>query len=921
MTPERWKKIESLFESALERDPAERAAFLDRECGADDEMRQEVESLLAHQQPTGRFISTLAHDAAKLISKREPVSVTDSRFIPGTILASRYRIVGLLGRGGMGEVYRADDLKLAQAVALKFLPENLAGDRNMLARFHKEVRIARQISHPNVCRVFDIGEIEGQHFLSMEYIDGEDLASLLRRIGRLPSGKAVEIAKQLCAGLAAAHDEGVLHRDLKPANIMIDGRGKTRITDFGLAGLAEDFHGHEVRAGTPAYMAPEQLAGNEVTTKSDIYSLGLLLYEIFTGRKAFEAATLEELIKLRESSTPPSLSSYVKEVDPLVERIILRCLEREPRDRPATVAQISAALPGGDPLAAAIAAGETPSPEMVAAAPKEGALKPAVAVGLLATIMVLMGFLVLLSETVKLTNVVPMEKSPEILAERASNIVKKLGYESPPVDKAYGFGLDTSYIQYADENDDMGNLSERLTSGRPAVIYFWYRQSPRYMETFSNYNVRPYDPPMDVSGMLSVYLDTRGRLAEFQAVPQQVDNKQGTPTAVDWSRLFEEAELDIAGFKQSESIWLPPTGYDTRIAWEGAYPDQPDIPIRIEAAAYQGKPVYFQIIAPWERPSRQVPFQMRTGEKVAGTILVATFFAGLIGAVLIAWRNLRLERGDRKGAFKIALFTFSLVMLGSLINADHVPTLGGELNVLYGAVAWALFLSAMLWVIYIALEPYIRRRWPRLIISWSRLLAGGYRDPMVGRDILIGGILGLGHTVVIYVMERVPGWYGRPGPPNAGADPNLQGVQTLISNFVSSSVVSAIFFGLGYFFLLLLFYALLRKQWLAALAIWLIQVSISGFAFASSGPWHSWLGVFAIATLYTIASTRFGLLAVMSLQIFFTLSFHYPITGDFSSWNSGTTVFVLIIVIGLAVYGFYTSLAGQPLFRSRILHD
>ena len=189
MTPERWKKIESLFESALERDPAERATFLDEACANDPSLRREVESLLAHQQPTGRFIPTLLHDAARLIPKQETVSVTDGRFIPGAVLASRYRIIGLLGRGGMGEVYRADDLKLAQPVALKFLPEHVARDRDMLARFHKEVRIARQISHPNICRVFDIGEVEGHHFLCMEYIDGEDLASLLRR-GEPGSGGA-----------------------------------------------------------------------------------------------------------------------------------------------------------------------------------------------------------------------------------------------------------------------------------------------------------------------------------------------------------------------------------------------------------------------------------------------------------------------------------------------------------------------------------------------------------------------------------------------------------------------------------------------------------------------------------------------------------------------------------------------------------
>ena len=177
------------------------------------------------------------------------------------MLEERYRIVAMAGRGGMGEVYRAEDLKLSQTVALKFLPESIAQDGAALARFHREVRIARQVSHPNVCRVFDIGEADGLPFLTMEYVDGEDLATLLRRIGRLPSDKAMEVARQICAGLAAAHEHGVIHRDLKPANIMIDGRGKVRITDFGLAGVAGSLEAEGPGAGTPAYMAPEQLAG------------------------------------------------------------------------------------------------------------------------------------------------------------------------------------------------------------------------------------------------------------------------------------------------------------------------------------------------------------------------------------------------------------------------------------------------------------------------------------------------------------------------------------------------------------------------------------------------------------------------------------------------------------------------------------
>ena len=210
--------------------------------------------------------------------------------------------------------------------------------------------MARQVSHPNVCRVYDVGEYDGHTFLSMEYVDGEDLASLLRRIGRFPQDRAIELARQICAGLAAAHDRGVVHRDLKPANIMLDGSGKIRITDFGLAGAT----GEALRAGTPAYMAPEQLAGGEVTPRSDIYALGLVLYELFTGQRALDAANMAELIAKREQAdiTPPT--AIVRDLDPGIERVIMRCLEPDPARRPASALAVAAALPGGDPLAAAL---------------------------------------------------------------------------------------------------------------------------------------------------------------------------------------------------------------------------------------------------------------------------------------------------------------------------------------------------------------------------------------------------------------------------------------------------------------------------------------------------------------------------------------------------------------------------------------
>jgi serine/threonine protein kinase len=309
-------------------------------------------------------------------------SADEGRFLPGTLFAERYRIVGRLGKGGMGEVYRADDLRVGQPVALKFLPASIARDPDALQRFRNEVRVARQVSHPNVCRVYDLGESDAGYFLSMEYVDGEDLASLLRRIGRLPTDKALEIARKLCAGLAAAHEKGVLHRDLKPANVMLDGRGQALLTDFGLAGLATEIAASDVRSGTPAYMSPEQLTGKEVTVRSDIYALGLVLYEIFTGKRPFEANTLAELIRAQNQSAPTNPSTLVRDMEPAVESVILRCLDPEPSRRPSSALAVAAALPGGDPLAAALAAGETPSPQMVAAAGEGAGLSPRIAVPL-----------------------------------------------------------------------------------------------------------------------------------------------------------------------------------------------------------------------------------------------------------------------------------------------------------------------------------------------------------------------------------------------------------------------------------------------------------------------------------------------------------------------------------------------------------
>ena len=648
-------------------------------------------------------------------------SLDGARFAPGAILSERYRIIALLGRGGMGEVYRADDLKLGQPVALKFLPAHLSNDGAALARLYREVRVARDVSHRNVCRVYDIGEAGGQHFLSMEFIRGEELSSLLKRIGRLPGDKAIEIARQICAGLAAAHERGVLHRDLKPANVMIDERGDARILDFGLAEIFKDSRAQGVIEGTPAYMSPEQLAGGTLTVRSDIYSLGLVLYEIFTGKRAFDAPTLQGLIEQRErNALPTSLSSLVKDVDPLVERVIERCLERDPEKRPASALQVAAALPGGDPLAEALAAGETPSPEMVAAAPKEGALRSSVALSLLAAFFVLFILSLFTADRAMLHNRVPLEKPPEVLEERAREIARRAGY-TQAIDSARGFGVNEAYLRHVTEQDQSPSRWNRLTSGRPAVVHFWHRQSPFYLQSLGSVWATFDDPPQNATGMTGARLDTQGRLIYFSAVPPQRDlprnssgeqnapNELTTRAAVDWAMLFSEAGLNVSSFRQVESRWVPPHAYDTRVAWEGVYPDQPDIPIRVEAAGYGGRPVYFEIIHGWDGAAREESGELPAGRRALFTLLVTAFLVVIAGSVILAWRNLRLGRGDRRGAFRVALFAFAVAFVGMLCSAHPVPTLGAW-PILTKSITEGLFDAFVFGAVYLACEPCVLRR-------------------------------------------------------------------------------------------------------------------------------------------------------------------------------------------------------------------
>ena len=337
MSEDRYARVKEVFAAARARPQEKRDAFLDEACGLDAELRQEVRSLLAYDaESTGLRTWGSAGTFAAV-----------ERIAPGTVLAGRYRVTGRLGRGGMGEIYRAEDALLGVPVALKLLPAELAEEVERLSLLLNEVRLARAVTHPNVCRIHDVGEQDGLHFISMELIAGEDLEARLQRVGRLTREEALGVARGLCAGLDAAHAQGILHRDLKPANLLIDESGELHIADFGLSLDIGDGPARAwPQAGTPAYMAPEQHAGGEVSVRTDLYAVGLVLSEVFTGRRAFSASSRAELARLHREAAPANPSEIVADLDPAIEKVILRCLEKDPRRRPSSAQAVASALPG-----------------------------------------------------------------------------------------------------------------------------------------------------------------------------------------------------------------------------------------------------------------------------------------------------------------------------------------------------------------------------------------------------------------------------------------------------------------------------------------------------------------------------------------------------------------------------------------------
>jgi eukaryotic-like serine/threonine-protein kinase len=787
-------------------------------------------------------------------------------FPAGRIFAGRYRIVSLLGRGGMGEVYRADDLKVGQTVALKLLASAATRDQRAVQQFVREVRLARGIAHVNVCRVYDIGEAEGWHYLSMEFVDGETLRSLLRRIGRLPREKAFDIATQLCAGLAAAHEQGVLHRDLKPTNIMIDGRGRVRIMDFGLA-IPSDASVHEF-AGTPGYMAPEQIVGARITERTDLYALGLIVYELFVGEKLFDVNAVG--FAEREARWRSAQDA----LDPAIARLVARCLETDPTKRPSSAGSVAAAL---DPAAPTVDGADA------------GGLAPVVAWGALAAIII--GTLVLASHAQTFTvSASDLPNAPEVLAARARDVLTRSGVANA-TDREFWFAPPPG--------------------GAQSSIRFVYRQSPAYLIPKNLFHVvTEDDPPKDVPGMTTVTLDPRGRLVSFATLADPVIPAGGGTAPIDWAPWFADAGLNERDFVRVDGNRTPRVTHDARLFWQSASG------LRVSAATLNGAAVLFEVGDPIDRgsPPRNVlitrrPFAL---EVLLWTLVVVTF---VIGSVL-ARRNLRSGRGDRGSARKLALFIACGGAVFTILRAHHVPMPLEEVAFLLGIAGWVLVWTAFTWLVYIAFEPHVRRMWPDMLTSWTRFVSGRLRDPQVGRDVLAGCLTAI--SIVLMLRARADLLHlARPEILLAPALESLKSPRHLVAD-LAYQVTDSIQFAFGGVFLLLLLRLICRRTWIAAI-FWIAVVTFANTTSIANAPgglasvWDILVAI-AIGVLTLNVVLRLGLLAAVATLELERLLIGLPLTLDASAWFAESSLAILVLVCAIAVYGFVVSLGDRPAF-------
>jgi hypothetical protein len=506
-----------------------------------------------------------------------------------------------------------------------------------------------------------------------------------------------------------------------------------------------------------------------------------------------------------------------------------------------------------------------------------------------------------------------MSKPPLILAERAKEILGAVGH-SPGTDFAYGF-FPANFLGYAGRHPEIVT-PEQFASGSPAALHFWFRGSPTVMiPRDGSDRVSQDDPVFNISGMSLVVLDPDGRLVRMAQIPPQSD-PGWTPQSADFKPLFDASGLAMNTYTPVAPEWTPTMYADTRAAWSGPVPGLPSLTQKIEACSYRGKPVCFHTVSPWTTTSRMAAtIDARRRVSFMSALVQITVLAMFVAAGLIARHNWRKGRGDRRGAAQL----FAFLMLAAagvwLIQNKHVADPTREMTRFFLSLPfWA---AGLFWVIYLAVEPYVRRFWPSTLVSWSRLMARQWHDPLVGRDVLFGVALGLALSALASGTTYLGSRLGHPLSPTVPDLEQLLGPSIVVArvlNQIFNAVLNAIFA----VFALVLLKMVVKREWLAsvvAIALAMIMAVRSGGGSAVV----NYTAALAMVTLIVLTIQRLGLVATTVMFFVYFVMSSAVITLDTTRWFFSSSVVLLLIPASLAFYGFYASRGGEPIFGSTLL--
>ncbi len=504
------------------------------------------------------------------------------------------------------------------------------------------------------------------------------------------------------------------------------------------------------------------------------------------------------------------------------------------------------------------------------------------------------------------------------MTAKARDILKGLGYAAHPADSTSSFYGDGGIINFArSKGHNMEQWAEAFAQS-PSAAGYWYRQgrtplAAERITSFGSANIN--DPPVTVPGMLTVVMDLDGSLRRFAAVPPEREPPPSVPAPPDWKALFAAAHLDPAKFTPAEPEWSPSVVTDTRAAWTGPYRDRTDLPVRIEAASFHGRPVYFQIIFPWTSANRFTPTVATTWEKLRSFGSYTLGALVLLAALIFAHYNWKAGRGDLRGATRVGAYCAVMSFITWAFGAHHVGT-DAEQDLISDALAQSAYFFVEYWLIYLALEPWVRRYWPQALITWSRVLAGKWRDPMVGRDLLFGTLLGAVYLLLIALYEFVN---LRAGAPITGefSIGHLNGFRVFawLMSYRSYVEVGG---SLMLFLTLFLARALLKKQWLFV-RVWVLGWLVVRFlrqGFIDSRVLAVSTGVFWLLLLVIMVAImlRLGFFAfVVAAFVLDTVTDAF-FTTDFLAWYGQSSVAIVIVVAAIALIGFRLSLGSRPLF-------